>query len=125
MAAAKKSTKKSAAKKSTAKKSTKKSAAKKSTAKKSTAKKGTRKSTAKKSTKKAAKKSTRKSTASRSSGTQQLVVASRIKEAAKAQDVRVAGDFAEAFNEEVNEMLTKAIERTKSNGRGTVRPGDL
>lgn len=113
MAAAKKSTKK-AAKKAPAKKAAKKTT-KKSTAKKSTA----RKSSAKKSTKKAAKKTTA------ASANVQLVVASRIKEAARNNEIRVAGDFADAFNAEVNEMLERAITRAKSNNRGTVRPGDL
>lgn len=123
MAAAKKSTKKTAAKK-----STRKAPAKKSTAKKSTAKKSAKKSTAKKSAKKstAKKSAAKKSTArSGSSSDVQLVVASRIKEAARAGDVRVAGDFADAFNAEVNEVLSKAIDRAKTNGRSTVRPGDL
>ena len=109
MAAAKKSTAKKAAKK-----STKKAPAKKSTAKKAT----------KKSTKKApAKKATKKATAS--SADVQLVVASRIKEAARDADIRVAGDFAEAFNTEANQVLARAIDRAKSNGRATLRPGDL
>ena len=103
MAAAKKSTAKKAAKK-----STKKAAAKKSTAKKST--------------KKAAKQST--ATAA-SADDVQLVVASRIKEAARAADIRVAGDFADAFNAEVNEVLQRAIARAKANNRSTLRPGDL
>lgn len=104
-----------------AKKSTKKAAAKKST-KKTTAKKAARKSTKKAAKKSAAKKST--AGGARSSDVQ-LVVASRIKEAARAGDVRVAGDFADAFNAEVNEVLTRAIERARTNGRSTVRPGDL
>ncbi len=122
MAAAKKSTKKTAAKK-----STRKSPAKKSTAKKSTAKKSAKKSTAKKSAKKSTKKSAAKKSTSRSGSSSdvQLVVASRIKEAARAGDVRVAGDFADAFNAEVNEVLSRAIDRAKTNGRSTVRPGDL
>lgn len=115
--AAKKSTKKSAAKTSTAKTSTRKTAAKKSTAKKGTAKKGT----ARKSTKKAtAKKATRGS-----SSNAQLVVGSRVKEAARDADIRVGSDFADAFNAEVNEVLSRAIDRARSNGRATLRPGDL
>ncbi len=53
------------------------------------------------------------------------MVASRIKEAARAADIRVSGDFAEAFNAEVNEVLSRAINRAKGNGRATLRPGDL
>ena len=106
-----------------AKKSTAKKAAKKST-KKAPAKKAAKKS-AKKSTKKAAKKSTAKKATASSGGDVQLVVASRIKEAARAADIRVSGDFADAFNAEVNEVLQRAITRAKNNNRGTLRPGDL
>jgi methionine aminopeptidase len=113
MAAAKKST----AKKAAAKKSTKK-ATKKATTRKATAKKATKKGTARKATKKATKKTT-------ASANVQLVVSSRIKEAARAADVRVSGDFAEALNAEVNEVLGRAIARAKSNNRSTLRPGDL
>lgn len=109
MAAAKKSTAKKAAKKAPAKKAAKKAPAKKA---------------AKKSTKKSTKKATKKATAS-SADDVQLVVASRIKEAARAADIRVAGDFADAFNAEVNEVLQRAITRAKNNNRSTLRPGDL
>lgn len=123
MAAAKKSTaKKSTAKKAT-KKSTKKAPAKKA-AKKAAGKKATKKA-GKKSTKKAAKKSTKKATRKTTSAGGQLVVGSRIKEAARANNIRVAGDFADALNDEVNQVLDRAIARAKSNNRGTVRPGDL
>jgi hypothetical protein len=126
MAAAKKATKKSTSKKSTAKKAT--STAKKATKKAtSTAKKATKKasSSAKKATKKAsssAKKAT-KSASSALSGN--VVVASKVKEAIKQQDVRMSSDFVDALNEEVAEMVAKAAERAKGNGRSTVRPGDL
>ena len=112
-----------AAKKSTAKKAAKKAPAKKA-AKKAPAKKAAKKAPAKKAAKKTAKKSTAKKATS-SSADVQLVVASRIKEAARANDIRVAGDFADAFNAEVNDVLQRAINRAKGNGRGTLRPGDL
>lgn len=117
-------TKKTAAKKAApAKKApAKKAAAKKAPAKKAAAKKATaKKAPAKKATKKAA---TKKATAAASSDVQ-LVVASRIKEAARNQEIRVAGDFGDAFNAKVNELLSAAVARAKGNGRGTVRPGDL
>jgi hypothetical protein len=122
MATAKKATaKKAAAKKSTAKKATaKKSTAKKATAKKSTAKKATaKKSTAKKS---AAKRSTARKTTAPAGN---IVVASKVKEAAKGHEVRTSSDLVDALNQHVAELLAKAAERAKSNGRSTVRPGDL
>jgi hypothetical protein len=121
-----------AAKKATAKKST----AKKSTAKKATAKKSTAKSTAKKATgaakkatgaaKKAtrsAKKATKKAVAAATGGN--VVVASKVKEAIRGQDVRMSAEFVDALNEHVNEVIARATERAKGNGRSTVRPGDL
>ncbi len=104
-----------AAKKSTAKKA----------AKKAPAKKAAKKAPAKKAAKKSTKKATKKATASSGGGDVQLVVASRIKEAARSADIRVAGDFADAFNAEVNEVLQRAINRAKNNNRSTLRPGDL
>jgi hypothetical protein len=124
MAAAKKATaKKATAKKATAKKATaKKATAKKATAKKATAKKATaKKATAKKAT---AKKATRKAT-SASSGGGNVVVASKVKEAVKGQEVRMSSEFVEALNQHVNELITRAAGRAKGNGRSTVRPGDL
>jgi hypothetical protein len=124
MAAAKKATaKKATAKKSTAKKAT----AKKATAKKSTAKKATgaaKKATgaAKKATR-TAKKATKKAVAAATGGN--VVVASKVKEAIRGQDVRMSSEFVDALNEHVNEVIARATERAKSNGRSTVRPGDL
>ena len=53
------------------------------------------------------------------------MVASKVKEAVKAQEVRMASDFVEALNAEVNETIAKAVARAKNNNRGTVRPQDL
>jgi hypothetical protein len=127
MAAAKKATaKKATAKKATAKKATaKKATAKKSTAKKSTAKKSPVKratSAAKKATR-TAKKSTKKAVAAATGGN--VVVASKVKEAIRGQDVRMSSEFVDALNEHVNEVIARATERAKGNGRSTVRPGDL
>jgi histone H3/H4 len=113
---------KKAAKKSPAKKSTKKTS-KKTTKKSSPVKKATR--TAKKATKKAtrtAKKATKKATNAASGN---VVVASKVKEAVKDADVRMSGDFPEALNAEIQEVIAKAVQRAKDNGRGTVRPSDL
>ncbi|MEX1177839.1 MAG: hypothetical protein WEB09_05210 [Nitriliruptor sp.] len=98
----------------------KKATAKKATAKKATAKKATaKKATAKKAT---AKKATKKTTAAAGGN---VVVASKIREAVKAQDVRMSSEFVDAVNQHVNELIAKAAERAKDNKRGTVRPGDL
>jgi hypothetical protein len=97
----------------------KKSAAKKATAKKATAK----KATAKKATKRTAKKATAKKTAASSGGN--VVVASKVREAVRSQDIRMSSEFVEALNDEVNDLIVKAVDRAKGNSRGTVRPGDL
>jgi len=52
-----------------------------------------------------------------------LVVRSKIKE--HAQGLNVAGDFAEALNEAVVELIKRAAERAKENKRGTLKPRDL
>jgi DNA-binding protein HU-beta len=127
MAPAKKAAaKKSTAKKSTAKKSTaKKTAAKKTAAKKSTAKKTTaKKSAAKKST---ARKSTAARTAAAGASVQReaVVIASKLKEAVKKHDVRMASDFVHAVSEQVHDIVEKAAKRAKANRRSTVRPDDL
>jgi hypothetical protein len=112
MAQAKKTAKK------TAKKATKKATAKKATAKKAAAK----KAPAKKAGKKAAKKTAKRTAASAPA---QLVVASKVKEAVKAQDVRMSSEFVDALNGEVDALVSRAVTRAKDNKRGTVRPQDL
>jgi len=52
-----------------------------------------------------------------------LVVKSKIKEAAKGMNV--AGNFAEALNKEVHELVADACRRSKANGRKTIKPDDL
>ena len=105
-----------AAAKQSAKKATKKTA-KKAPAKRATAKKGTRKA-AKKTTKKTAKK------AAAGAGAQ-VVVASKVRERLRRDDARMSGEFVEALNAEVDDMVGRAVERAKSNNRTTVRPQDL
>jgi hypothetical protein len=114
-----------AAKKATAKKATaKKATAKKATAKKATAKKATaKKATAKKATRGGAKKATARKATAASGGN--VVVASKVKEAIRGRDVRMSAEFVDALNDHVNEVIAKATERAKGNGRSTVRPGDL
>lgn len=55
----------------------------------------------------------------------QVVLNSRIKEIARQAKVRVAGDFADAVNDEVNALIKRAIDRAKKNNRQTVRPQDV
>ncbi|MBU0761086.1 MAG: DUF1931 domain-containing protein [Nanoarchaeota archaeon] len=52
-----------------------------------------------------------------------LIVKSKIKEAVK--DLNVAGDVAEGLNKIVEELLKKAGERAKANGRRTLQGRDL
>jgi len=52
-----------------------------------------------------------------------LVVKAKVKEFAKGMNV--AGDFAEALNKVVEELIKKAVERAKANKRTTVMPQDL
>jgi histone H3/H4 len=52
-----------------------------------------------------------------------VVVRSKIKELA--EGMNVAGDFAEALNEEVVATIKKACDRAKANKRSTIQPRDL
>jgi len=52
-----------------------------------------------------------------------VVVRSKIKE--YAEGCNVSGNFAEALNEEVVNLIKKACERAQANGRKTVSPKDL
>lgn len=71
-------------------------------------------------------KRTGRSTASNAGGAGgNVVVASKLRETVRAQDIRMSSDFVEALNEEVHDLVTKAVARAKGNGRGTVRPTDL
>lgn len=56
---------------------------------------------------------------------QNLVVASKVKEAVKGHGYRMAGDFGDALNVKVHAMLAAAVARCGANNRGTVRPQDL
>jgi hypothetical protein len=102
-----------------------KKTAKKATAKKAASKKATKKAGSKKAAKKAAKKSTKKAAKKTASAPAQLVVASKVKDAVKSQDVRMSSDFVEALNSEVDALVARAVARAKDNNRGTVRPQDL
>lgn len=56
----------------------------------------------------------------------QMITASRVKEfIGDTYDRRTAGDFVSELNEEVAKTIDRAVRRCDSNGRSTVRAGDL
>ncbi len=71
------------------------------------------------------KKATKKKATRRAAPKANLVVGSKVKEAVKAQGYRMAGDFGDALNLKVHELIKQAAIRCGSNNRGTVRPHDL
>ncbi len=54
-----------------------------------------------------------------------LVVASQVKDAIKKHEMQCAGDFCDALDKKLEEVIGKAVARAKSNDRKTVRSGDL
>lgn len=54
-----------------------------------------------------------------------LVVTSAVKEAIKKEEMNTAGDFPDALDAKVAELIKNACARAKSNDRKTVRAGDL
>jgi histone H3/H4 len=54
-----------------------------------------------------------------------LIVQSKVKEAVKAQGLRMDSSFPDALNAKIAQMVRQAADRAKSNGRGTIRPYDL
>lgn len=54
-----------------------------------------------------------------------LVVASKVKEYIKASGLQSSSEVIPALSERIYDILDAAMERTKSNGRATVRPYDL
>ena len=54
-----------------------------------------------------------------------LVVQSKIREMIKAQGCSTSADAVDALSVEVTRIVTKAIERTKANGRKTVKGQDI
>lgn len=54
-----------------------------------------------------------------------LVVQSKIREIIKAQDCSTSEEAIQAISAEVERLVTKAIERTKANGRKTVKGSDI
>jgi hypothetical protein len=54
-----------------------------------------------------------------------VVVGSKVKAYIKEKGMQSSGDLLDALNDLVHWHLDKAVERTKSNGRATVRAGDI
>ena len=52
-----------------------------------------------------------------------LVVASKVKQACTG--MRCSGNFVDALDKKVSEMLTESCARAKENGRATCRPCDI
>ena len=72
------------------------------------------------------KKATKKKTARRKAAPKlNLVVGSKVKETIKGHGYRMAGDFGDALNAKVHELIENAVARCAANNRGTVRPQDL
>ncbi len=57
--------------------------------------------------------------------TELLVVASKVKDAIKAEEMNTASDAVDALSEKVAKMVKDAAARAKANGRKTVRPEDF
>ena len=53
------------------------------------------------------------------------VVESKVKEQIKAAEMNCAGDFCDALDKKVEQVVSEAVARAKSNDRKTVRAGDL
>lgn len=56
---------------------------------------------------------------------QSLIVVSAVKAQVRAAGLQSAADIADSLNAEVARLIQKAIERTKANGRVTVRGSDI
>ena len=54
-----------------------------------------------------------------------LVVASAVKDKIKGHEMQCAGDFCEALDKKVEQIIADAAARAKGNDRKTVRSGDL
>ncbi len=53
------------------------------------------------------------------------VVASKVKELVKKEEMNMSSDFAEALSKKIEELVAAAVKRAKGNGRKTVRAIDL
>ena len=66
-----------------------------------------------------------KKAAKKAVGGEVFVVGSKVKDAIRKAGLRTAGDALDALNAEVGEVIARACERCKSNGRQTIRPSDF
>ncbi len=58
-------------------------------------------------------------------GGEVFVVGSKVKDAVRKAGLRTAGDALDALNAEVAQVIRRAVDRAKSNGRQTIRPSDF
>ena len=54
-----------------------------------------------------------------------LVVASKVRDALRSQEVRVDSALIGAIDDHVGALIKEAMERARANGRATVRPDDV
>lgn len=54
-----------------------------------------------------------------------LVVASKVKDYIKSQELQSSSEVVPALSEKIYSLLDAAMERTRTNNRATVRPHDL
>ena len=54
-----------------------------------------------------------------------LVVQSKVREMIKGAGCSTSGDAVDALSNEVNRIIKRAVERTKANGRKTVKGSDI
>jgi histone H3/H4 len=54
-----------------------------------------------------------------------LVVQSKVRELFKEHDCNTGGDAIDALNVEVERLIKRAVERTKENGRKTIKGCDI
>jgi histone H3/H4 len=54
-----------------------------------------------------------------------IVVQSKVREMIKAEGCSTSADAVDALSNEVSRIIKKAVERTKANGRKTVKGSDI
>ena len=54
-----------------------------------------------------------------------IITPEKVREMIKGQGCSTSGDAVDALSNEVNRIIKKAVERTKANGRKTVRSHDF
>jgi histone H3/H4 len=56
---------------------------------------------------------------------ERLIIVSKVKEYIHGKGCQTSGEALEALNKAVQEVLNKAVDRTRANGRATVKATDL